>query len=141
MRLPDLDIQKHYFAALSGISVPVYDQVDVNETGPYVWIQDVISQTGAAETKFRRGFDVSVSLNIVTRFLGNAGGFAQAMQIASEITEIMCQKPYPQPSNDWQIITATLDGTNKQTIAAKDGTQFVINLRIFHEVSDKNQTN
>lgn len=141
MRLPDLDIQKHYFAALSDISVPVYDQVDVNETGPYVWIQDVISQTGAAETKFRRGFDVSVSLNIVTRFLGNAGGFAQAMQIASEITEIMCQKPYPQPGNDWQIITATLDGTNKQTIPAKDGTQFVINLRIFHEVSDKNQTN
>ncbi len=139
MTLPDLAVQTLYVTELNeALDVPVYDQVDVNYRGNYVWINNIISQTGVPESKKTRGFNVSVSLNVVTRFLGNNGGFANAYEMANTITERMLTKtaPYPQPSG-FQIITGTLEAINKQTIPSKDGTLFVLNIRILHQIVDK----
>ena len=139
MRIPSLDIKRLYYDTLTAegvLSVPLYDYVPRDANRNYVWFQDVSVQTGTPESKANRGYSVVVALNVVTYFSGNAGGFNQAEQIAREISEAIATKPYPQ-TEGIQNITCELDAVNQQTITAKDGMLYVLNVRFRHQIVER----
>lgn len=140
MLIPNSDIKALYTAALSGLTyngqaVKVYDYVPRDETKPYVYFSDVQASTGDAETKRRRGYNVSVQLNIVTAFSGNAGGFYDSEQIAREISQIIAVKPYPQTAGI-QNITCQLESSSNQRIEQQNRILYVTIIRFFHHIAE-----
>lgn len=89
-------IKQQYFKLLTGItlggaSVPVYDTIVPAGIGtPYILYSGttVNVSTGTSNTAYQ--FAVTVLLDVVTSYLGDAGGSSDAALISDKIKQIIC---------------------------------------------------
>jgi hypothetical protein len=135
---PSSEIQQAYFNRLS-LDIPVFDAVDETHKGDYVYFSNINVMTGGGESKCRRGFVVIVTLNIVTRFKGNQGGFYQASLYASQITSQIATVGNYIDTDNFQIVTTTLDGSGNTSMKTETGMLYMRSVSFRHEIVQKPQ--
>lgn len=131
------EIKQAYYDRLNEvISVPVFDQVPRDFKGNYVLFQGVIGGTGQAETKCSRGYNITVTLQVVTRFEGDQGGYHQAEIITGEILPLIGTRSNYITTNSFQVVTTTLGNTNELYVPFLTGAIYKRILTFNHQIKE-----
>lgn len=128
---PSLELREAYITKLStlqvsGISIPVYDEImgaTVANVG-YATAYCLVTNQTAQDILIKNGFynDCSIQIDIVTKFPKNKGGKKLSEQIASEILKLVrtsSTSNYPIMAN-FQMVTCQLlinQGINEENTA------------------------
>ena len=114
-----------YFALLdSALSVPVYDaKADNLASGNYVIISEQTNSTDSSKDSFQ--YEHTITIDVVTRFTGNAATSKTADDIANAISQAV----QPTPSTCGLTVTGfNILTTNRDSkdLKAQFGTEYII---------------
>ena len=131
------EIKQAYYNRLNDvISVPVFDQVPRDYKGNYVLFQGVTGFTGQAETKCSRGYDISVTLQVVTRFEGNQGGYHLAESISGELIPLIGTRGNYITTTSFQVVTTTLGAVNELYVPFETGAIYKRIITFNHQIKE-----
>lgn len=141
MKDPALAVKAGYFARLDGLEVgdmeplKLYDGVDQTASFPYLYFGSVNASTAIPETKFNRGFQVSVQIQIVTAFKGNSGGFIDAETISQAVTETIGTHGNYIEASGFNVITTVLESGINIAEPYQSGMLFKRILTFSHQIA------
>lgn len=143
---PDLAIRTAYYNAITGnipigndspeYTVPFYVQVPSDTTYPYIYNSDFTKTRNRTKDCF--GWDVTVTLVIVSFFQGNSGGQATNDKIATQVEELIVG---PNPANQnllnfgtqfYCVSSDLITSTTMPPQDVEDGTVFYRILKFKH---------
>jgi len=89
-------LSQQYFKILSGItlgavSVPIFNTiVPAGVTGPYIIYSGITVNQGADTSNTNYQFSVTVLLDIVMMYLGDAGGSSDVDMLSGKVKQLIC---------------------------------------------------
>ena len=115
---PGEKLREAYFTALDGnltdlaaANVPLYDRVPSNVEDKYVYISDYTSNDSLTD-KQEFGFECTITLVIMCKYNGDAGGKKESDRIAEQITTLIRTRNYLSMGSEFTMITSQLDASN-----------------------------
>lgn len=129
-----------YFTRLNGAvtlnsaAVPVYDKVIATATEPYIQIGDFTDVENSTKNSYSH--EVTQTLVIKTKYLGDTGGKKDSDSIANQITVLVRTRTPMSIGTTAHIITTTLDNTNSFEQQVEGGVLVIRVLRFRHIISE-----
>lgn len=120
----------------SGNPVPIYSEVPITVTFPYVAVTpySVVEIDG---NKTRENHQITVQIDVVTKFKTGAGGFGASQNISNQILSTLRTKGDGLTlANDFSIYGQTLSTIQPLREAEKNGTYFRTIILMDFKVSD-----
>ena len=120
---------------LSGIPVPVYDEVPSNGTYPHIQFADTTLTDNSTKSTFMD--NVTFSLSVVDRFSLDNGSRAKLNNVVNQVKEIIRARPVPFNLNDFNVITSVVDNDIFIKEKTDTYTYFIRELRFRHVIEEK----
>lgn len=145
MKDPALAVKAGYFARLDNLAVNgfeplrLYDGVDQTAKFPYLYFGSINAGTAIPETKFNRGFQVSVQIQIITAFKGNSGGFINAETISQAVTEAIGTHGNYIEADGFSVITTVLESAINIAEEYQSGMLFKRILTFTHQIAQNTE--
>jgi len=129
-------LREKYIAALgsltdsAGASVSIYDRVPSTAGDKYAFFGAFTSNEWTDKQGF--GQDVTVTVNVICQYNGNAGGQKEIDLIGGQITEAIRTRTVLDLSPDFDMITVTVDNQFNSSRAVGGGIEYLKSIRFRH---------
>lgn len=144
MKDPAVNVKAGYFSRLNDLVVndvgtlKIYDGVDQTAGFPYLYFGSITANTAIPETKFNRGYQCSVQIQIVTAAKGNSGGFYDAERISQAVTTAVGTVGNFITATGYNVITTTLESAINISEPYQSGMLFKRILTFTHQIAEIN---
>ncbi len=115
----------------------IYDSVPADTLEPYIYFGGFTSND-APTAKTIRGYDVTITLIVVTKFTGEGGGNKDSDDIVNEIMQVIMpaqrNEPLDLSADNFKMIQSSLDNSITFLKKNQGGKQFSRSLRFRHTI-------